>query len=88
MSTTHNAEVRDYMRQVRDVVNSVKSQVAWHGFADVERRLGLDQLVDEQTVVVRVTLPAATPEEAVSEVVEQVRYVDLPSGWDLDVASA
>lgn len=86
-STTANPELHAFQVAVRNKIDELASSLYWSGGDQVKRDLGLDNLVEDQVVTVRVTVPAASPADAAAQVGQQVQSVYLPAGWTVDVAS-
>jgi flagellar basal body-associated protein FliL len=87
-STTANPELHAFQVAVRDKIVSVGSQYGYsHITNQVIADLGLDNLVEDVVVTVRVTLPAADQADANALVASQVSSVYLPAGWSAEVAA-
>lgn len=86
-STIANPELLAFQKAVLAKINEVASTTYWHGFDQIKRDLGLDDIVEDHVVTVRVTVPAADPAAAAAAVAEQVSTVYLPTGWSAEVAS-
>lgn len=87
MTSTANPELRAFQIAVRDKIDQLAAELYWHGGAQVKADLGLDNLVEDVEVTVKVTVPAADQATAVAAVQDQVRFVHLPSGWAAEVSA-
>lgn len=83
------SELSDYQRTLKTGVRTIARRfgLGEYQLREIEQELGLDAIQDEQTVTVRVTVPAGSVDEAARLVSDRVRNVAVPAGWSVDVTA-